>query len=185
MCERCCERSMYEKAQGICRCRKWVAEDERVVEQLRWWSQFKGGHGLQRNMEKEGRGLIWCRQCAGYSIQCLRKKLRNALCTNKVDPSRRSDRIGSMKTQTSVNFSRSQDTSDWRELTDKKSKIDKERTKQIQPDGPGIARKKTKLKLNMKKSRMKKGLSEKENRDSIVSAVHEYAVPETSKVDWS
>ena len=127
MCERCCERSMYEKAQGICRCHKLLAEDERVVEQQRCRNEFKGGHGLQRNMEKEGRGLICCRQCAGYSTQCLRKRLRNALCTNKVGPSRGSDRIGSMKTQTLLNLPRSQGTSDWRELTDKKSKIDKKK----------------------------------------------------------
>ena len=81
-----------------------------------------------------------------------------------------------------MNLSRSQGTSDWRELTNKKSKIDKERIKQIQLGGPGIARKKTKLKLNMKKSKLLIRRSEEENRDGIVSAAHEYAVPETRKV---
>ena len=76
-------------------------------------------------------------------------------------------------TQTLVNLSRSPGTSDWRELTDKKSKMDKERIKQVQLGGCDIARKKTKLKLNMKKSRLLIRLREKENWDSIVSAIHE------------
>ena len=78
-----------------------------------------------------------------------------------------------MKTQTLVNLSRAPDTSDWRELTDKKRKMDKEIIKKEQLDGCGIARKKTKLKLNMMKSRLLIRLREKENLDSIVSATHE------------
>ena len=73
-----------------------MAEDERVVEQQMCRNEFKDGHGLQRNIgKKEGRGLIWCRQCAGYSAQCLRKRLRNVLRTNFgwLQQEKRPDRI--------------------------------------------------------------------------------------------
>ena len=64
----------------------------------------------------------------------------------------------------------------------RKVKLIKKRINEIQLGGSGIARKKTKMKLNMKKSKLFIRRSEEENRDSIFSAAHEYAVPETSKV---
>ena len=64
----------------------WIKKSTKTITQ--WSNSHNGGHDLQRIVDLNGRILVWCRRCSGYSgVQLVRKLL------NTCEPSVEEDRI--------------------------------------------------------------------------------------------